>query len=51
MIIKIILSSKIVSSELNEKEQFMSNIYSLRIYDTELMRFSREKKGLSGLVA
>ena len=29
----------------------MNNIYSLRIYDTELMRFSMEKKGLSGLVA
>lgn len=29
----------------------MSNIYSLRIYDTELMRFSMEKQGLSGLVA
>lgn len=29
----------------------MSNMYSLRIYDTELMRFSMEKKGLSGLAA
>lgn len=29
----------------------MSNSYSLRIYDTELMRFSMEKQGLSGLVA
>ena len=29
----------------------MSNVYSLRIYDTELMRFSMEKQGLSGLVA
>ncbi len=29
----------------------MSNVYSLRIYDTELMRFSMEKRGLSGLVA
>ena len=29
----------------------MSNIYSFRIYDTELMRFSMEKQGLSGLVA
>ncbi len=28
----------------------MSNIYSLRIYDTELMRFSMGKKGLAGLV-
>lgn len=29
----------------------MSNIYSLRLYDTELMRFSLEKRGLEGLVA
>ena len=29
----------------------MSHVYSLRIYDTELMRFSMEKQGLSGLVA
>ena len=29
----------------------MSNIYSLRIYDTELMRFSMKKQGLFGLVA
>ena len=29
----------------------MSNIYSLRLYDTELMRFSLEKRGLDGLVA
>lgn len=29
----------------------MENIYSLRIYDTELMRFSMEAQGLSGLVA
>lgn len=29
----------------------MSSIYSLRLYDRELMRFSMEKKGLSGLVA
>lgn len=28
----------------------MSNIYSLRIYDTELIRFSMEKRGLEGLV-
>lgn len=37
--------------ELIDKEEPMSNIYSLRIYDTELMRFSMEKRGLSGLVA
>lgn len=29
----------------------MSNVYSLRIYDTELMRFTMEKRGLEGLVA
>ena len=29
----------------------MSNVYSLRIYDTELMRFKMEKRGLEGLVA
>ena len=29
----------------------MSNIYSLRIYDTELMKFTLEKRGLEGLVA
>lgn len=28
----------------------MSNIYSLRIYDTELMKFSLEKRGLEGMV-
>ncbi|MCD8020431.1 MAG: XRE family transcriptional regulator [Clostridiales bacterium] len=27
------------------------SIYSLRLYDTELMRFSMEKRGLAGLVA
>ncbi len=42
---------KDVSLELTDKEEPMSNIYSLRIYDTELMRFSMEKQGLSGLVA
>lgn len=29
----------------------MSRVYSLRIYDTELMKFSLEKRGLEGLVA
>ncbi len=33
------------------KERKMSSIYSLRIYDTELMRFVMEKRGLEGLVA
>ena len=42
---------KDVSLELNDKEEPMSHVYSLRMYDTELMRFSMEKQGLSGLVA
>lgn len=29
----------------------MSDIYSLHLYDTELVRFSLEKRGLEGLVA
>lgn len=29
----------------------MSDNYSLRLYDIELMRFSLEKRGLDGLVA
>ena len=28
----------------------MNCVYSLKIYDTELMRFSLEKRGLEGLV-
>ena len=40
-----------VSLSLEDKEDVMSNIYSLRIYDTELMRFTMEKRGLEGLVA
>ena len=28
----------------------MSQIYSLKIYDTELIKFSLEKRGLEGLV-
>ena len=28
----------------------MSQVYSLKIYDTELMKFSLEKRGLEGLV-
>lgn len=34
-----------------EDKEPKNNIYSLRMYDTELMRFSMEKRGLSGLVA
>lgn len=52
MILKIASAlGKDVSLLLDEKEEPMSNIYSLRLYDTELMRFSMEKQGLSGLVA
>ena len=52
MILKIASAlGKDVSLELNDKEEPMSNVYSFRMYDTELMRFSMEKQGLSGLVA
>ncbi len=52
MILKIASAlGKDVSLELNDKEEPMSHVYSLRMYDTELMRFSMEKQGLSGLVA
>ena len=52
MILKIASAlGKDVSLELNDKEEPMSHVYSLRIYDTELMRFSMKKQGLSGLVA
>ena len=37
--------------EWNDKEERMNKLYSLRIYDTELMRLSMEKRGLSGLMA
>ena len=33
------------------KEVPMSDIYSLRLYNAGLMRFSLEKRGLDGLVA
>lgn len=39
------------SFTLEDKEETMSNRYSLRIYDTELMKFTMEKRGLEGLVA
>ena len=42
---------KQVSLSLDDKEEMESNIYSLRIYDTDLMRFRMEKRGLEGLVA
>jgi len=42
---------KTVSLSLEDKEDVMNNVYSLRIYDTELIRFKMEKRGLEGLVA
>lgn len=52
MILKITSAlGKDVSFMIEDKEETMSNIYSLRIYDTELVRFSMEKRGLEGLVA
>lgn len=36
---------------LENREEPMNNRYSLRIYDTELMRFTMEERGLEGLVA
>lgn len=52
MILKIASAlGKDVSLELSDKESSMSNVYSLRLYDTELIRFSMEKQGLYGLVA
>ena len=52
MVLKIAAAlGKKVSLSLEEQEEDMSNIYSLRIYDTELMRFVMEKRGLEGLVA
>ena len=52
MILKIAAAlDKTVNLTLEDKEGVMSNIYSLRIYDMELLRFSMEKRGLEGLVA
>ena len=52
MILKIASAlGKDVSLELSDKESSISNVYSLRLYDTELIRFSMEKQGLYGLVA
>jgi len=42
---------KKVELSLEDKEEEMENIYSLRIYDTELMQFVMEKRGLQGLVS
>lgn len=52
MVIKIANAlGKKVELSLEDKEEEMENIYSLRIYDTELMQFVMEKRGLQGLVA
>lgn len=42
---------KTVSLSLEDQEEMTKSIYSLRIYDTELMKFTMEKRGLEGLVA
>ena len=42
---------KTVSLSLEEQVEVVNNVYSLRIYDTELMKFVMEKRGLEGLVA
>lgn len=42
---------KDISLTFSEQKKPSAPVYSLRIYDTELMRFSMEKKGLAGLVA
>lgn len=52
MILKIAAAlGKDASLLLTDKEGLMGNSYSLRIYDTELLRFTMEKRGLEGLVA
>ncbi len=52
MVLKIAAAMGMTASlTLEDKEEAMSNIYSLRIYDTELMKFTLEKRGLEGLVA
>ena len=52
MVLKIAAAMGMTASlTLEDKEEAMSNIYSLRIYDTKLMKFSLEKRGLEGLVA
>ncbi len=42
---------KDINLSLEDKEEPAPSIYSLRLYDTELMTFSMEKQGLAGLVA
>ncbi len=52
MVLKIASAlGKTVSLSLENQEEMGKNTYSLRIYDTELMKFKMEKRGLEGLVA
>lgn len=52
MVLKIAAAMGMTASlTLEDQEETMSNVYSLRIYDTELMTFTLEKRGLEGLVA
>lgn len=52
MVLKIASAMGMTASlTLEDKEEAMSTAYSLRIYDTELMKFKLEKRGLEGLVA
>ena len=52
MVLKIVSALGMTASfALEDREEAMSNVYSLRIYDTELMKFTLEKRGLEGLVA
>lgn len=42
---------KEITMTLEERKDPTDSVYSLRLYDTELLRFSLEKRGLEGLVA
>lgn len=51
MVLKIASAlGKDVSMLLEDKKEAMAESYSLRLYDTELLCFSMEKRGLEGLV-
>ena len=52
MVLKIAAAMGMTASLLLEdRKETTSNVYILRIYDTELMKFTLEKRGLEGLVA
>lgn len=52
MILKVASAlGKDVSLLLHDKKETEEHFYSLRLYDMDLVRFSMEKRGLSGLVA